>query len=143
MYWRCHSVPQDGTFQLFQLRRLFQTSVLCQKSDQPFIGQFWEPLSLEGFSQGTDAKEQEVYSHRRVHLLDLRLMTSGYSQFVDWLLGSQSPLDISRVQTLHINYIYPSEVHIINHLLPIIGDSLKHFKLNLPKRPWSESSKFI
>jgi hypothetical protein len=103
---------------------------------------FWEPLSLEGSSQGRDAKEQEVYSHRRTHLLDLRLMTSDYPRFVDWLLVSQCPFDVSHVQTLHIDHVYPSEVHIINRLLHAIGGSLKHFKLK-PPRFWGESSEFI
>jgi len=103
---------------------------------------FWKPLSLEGSSQGRDAKEQEVYSHRRTHLLDLHLIT-GDSWFVDWILGSQSPLDVSRVQTLRIDYMYLSQVHTVNCLLHVIGDSLKCFKFNPPMRLWSESSEFI
>jgi hypothetical protein len=104
---------------------------------------FWEPLSLEGSSQRRDTKEQEVYSHRRTHLLNLRLISNNYSWFVDWLLGSQSPLDVSRIQTLHIDYIYPSKVHTVNRLLHAIGDSLKCFKFEPPTRHWSESSEFI
>jgi hypothetical protein len=99
---------------------------------------FLEPLSLEGYSQQRDAKEQKVYSHSWTHLLDLRLMTSDYSQFVDWLLGLQSPLDVSHVQTLHITHHSRSEEHIINHLLHAIGGSLKHFKLDAAKNFWSE-----
>jgi hypothetical protein len=104
---------------------------------------FWEPLSLEGSSQRRDAKEPEVYSHRRTPLLNLHLITDDFSWFVDWVLGSQSPLDVSRVHTLHLNYICPSAVHNVNRLLHAIGDSLKCFKFYPPRRRRSESSEFI
>ena len=98
------------------------------------------PSLEEGSSQGRDENDQEVYSHRRTHLLDLRFDTSDYSPFVDWLLWPQSPLDVSRVHTLHISYVHSSNtgMHLINRLLRDIGDSLKDFKFKLQRKLWCE-----
>ena len=89
-----------------------------------------EPLSLEGSSPRRDTKEQGVYSDRWRHLLDLRLQVNNCSEFVNWILGPHSLLDVSHIQTLHITHYSRSEEHIINRLLHAIGGSLKHFKLD-------------
>jgi hypothetical protein len=103
-----------------------------------FYTSWGEPVSPEGSSRGRDTKEQGVYSDRRRHLLDLRLQVNNYSEFVNWILGPHSLLDVSHVQTLHITHHSRSEEHIINHLLHAIGGSLKHFKLDAAKNFWSE-----
>jgi hypothetical protein len=87
---------------------------------------------------GAVAKGQGVGSnHRRRHLLDLRLKLHGYSgssysEFVDWLLGPQSPLEVSHIRTLHILHFGRSDEHAVNRLLSAIGGLLRHFKLNEP-----------
>ena len=105
---------------------------------------FYGPLSLEGSSQGKEAKDQEVYAHR-THLLELHLtwLTNGHSQFDGWLFGPQSQLDLSHIQTLHIGDVFMSGVHTVNRLLHAIGSTLKHFKLGLPWTGQCESSESI
>jgi hypothetical protein len=95
-----------------------------------------EPVSPEGSSQGRDPKEQGVYSDRRRHLLNLQI--NKFSEFVNWILGPHSLLDVSHVHTLHITNHPRSEGHVIDHLLHVIGGSLKHLKLDAPKVFWSE-----
>jgi hypothetical protein len=98
----------------------------------------WEPVSpeLSSQSQGRDTKEQGVHSCRRRPLRDLRLRVYDYSEFINWLLGPQSLLDVSHIQTLHITH-RPSEVHIIQ-LLHAIGGALNYFKFEAPNNFWSE-----
>jgi hypothetical protein len=92
----------------------------------------WEPVSPEVSSQERDTKEQGVHSRRRKPLRDLRLRTHNYSEFVNWLLGPHSLLDVSHIQTLHITHPFRSQVDIINLLLHTIGGSLNHFKIEAP-----------
>ena len=97
-----------------------------------------EPISSESSSRGRDTKEQGVYFDRRRQLLDLRLKVNNYSEFVNWILGPHSLLDVSHVQTLHITHHSQSNEHIINHLLHIIGGLLKHSKLDAAENFWSK-----
>jgi hypothetical protein len=84
-------------------------------------------------------KGQGVRSnHQRRHLLDLHLnlagclRSDGCSEFVNWLLGSQSPSDVLHIRTLHVSHYRQSHVHAVNKLLYAIGSSLRHFQLNEP-----------
>jgi hypothetical protein len=97
---------------------------------------YLEPVSPEFSRQGRDTKEKGVRSHRRP-LRDLRLNVNNYSEFVNWLLGPQSLLDVSHIRTLHIAH-YPSEAHVIKVLLHAIGGSLNYFKFEAPNNYWSE-----
>jgi len=96
-----------------------------------------KPLAHEDMEHGAVGKEQGVRSnHQRRHLLDLRLKSMDNSVFVDWLLGPQSPLEVSHIQTLHISFYGQSDAHVVNKLLYTIGSSLRHFTLNVPNL-WS------
>jgi hypothetical protein len=100
---------------------------------------FLEPLTHEDMEHGAVEKGQGVRSNlQRRHLLDLCLHLMGYSGtgfsvFVDWLLGPQSSSsEVSHIRTLHIPHYDQSDAHVVNKLLYAIGSSLRHFKLNEP-----------
>jgi len=92
-----------------------------------------EPLTHEDMEHGAVRKGQGVRSnHRRRHLLDLGYSGTGFSVFVDWLLGPQSSSEVSHIRTLHVSHYGQSDAHVVNKLLYAIGSSLRHFKLNEP-----------
>ena len=91
---------------------------------------FLKPLTSEDTNHGAVVKGEG--DHRRRHLLDLRLDITGYLEFVNWLLGPQSPSKVSHIRTLHVSRYRQSDAHAINELLYAIGSSLRHFKLNDP-----------
>jgi hypothetical protein len=99
---------------------------------------FLEPPSREDMKRGVIGKGQGFRSHhRRRHLLDLCLNLTGYSgsscsEFINWLLGPQSPLEVSHIRTLHVSHYSQSDARAVNELLHAIGSSLRHFKLNEP-----------
>ena len=85
---------------------------------------------------GAVGKGQEVHLNPQWrHLLDLHLNLmsysgSSYSVFVDWLLGPQSPLEVSHIRTLHVSRYGQSDAHAVNKLLYAIGSLLRDLKLN-------------
>jgi hypothetical protein len=99
---------------------------------------FLAPLEREDMNHGAVGKAEGIrLNHRRRHLLDLRLNLTGYSgsgcsEFVNWLLGPQSPSEVSHIRTLHISHYAQSDAHAVNQLLYGIGSSLRHFKLKEP-----------
>jgi hypothetical protein len=87
---------------------------------------------LQDRSQLTEQKERGVDCNQCRHLLDLYLKLYGYPKFFDWLLGPQSPSDVSHIRTLHISNFNQSEADAVNRLLHAIGNSLRHFQINVP-----------
>jgi hypothetical protein len=100
---------------------------------------FVEHPLLEDASLSMEPKEPEV-GHRRSHLLDVYLNLNDYPKFFDWLLGPQSPWDVSRIHTLHISNFRQHDANAVNRLLPVLSSSLRHFKLDMPM-PWELSSR--
>jgi hypothetical protein len=147
-------LPQDLRQSICRVLELpSMTSLEIERSDFASMSDFASllshaegltSLSLIGVStnrfleHGAVGEGQGVRSnHRRRHLLDLRLHLMGYSGtgfsvFVDWLLGPQSSLEVSHIRTLHIPQYGQSDVHVVNKLLHAIGSSLRHFKLSEP-----------
>lgn len=92
---------------------------------------FWKPQARRITKHGEVGRQQGVCSnHQRRHLLDLHLHFMHYPSFINWLLGPQSPLEVSCIQTLDISRHGLSDVHAVNKLLRAIGSSLRHLKLN-------------
>jgi hypothetical protein len=94
---------------------------------------FRAPL-VPGETEGTQSPDPR----NRKRLSDLRLTLHDYSVFVDWLLGTESPSDVSHIHTLHILTLDQTSGNAINRLLHAIGSSLEHFRLRVPNNRWRE-----
>jgi len=85
----------------------------------------------------TVEEEQRFDLHQRGLLVDLRLALVDYPSFIKWVLGPQSPFEVSHIHTLNISDPY-SDIETFNRLLHAIGGSLNHIELSVPL--WDLSS---
>jgi hypothetical protein len=79
----------------------------------------------------TVEEEQRFDLRQRGLLVDLRLALVDYPLFIKWVLGPQSPFEVSHIHTLHISDPY-SDIKTFNRLLHAIGGSLNHIQLSVP-----------
>jgi hypothetical protein len=80
----------------------------------------------------TGAKEQPFDSYPQKRLLELNWTLDHAPRFCDWLLGPQSPWEVSHVHTLKMFRVYESDINAINRLLHAIGSGLQHFEFDIP-----------
>jgi hypothetical protein len=80
----------------------------------------------------TGAKERPFNSYKSKHLLELNCTLDDVPRFYDWLLGPQSPWDVSHVHTLKMFRVYQSDINAINRLLHSIGSGLRRFEFDMP-----------
>jgi hypothetical protein len=85
-------------------------------------------LLTRGDQEDDGSRERSYLSH-----LDIDLgITGNYGLYVDWFLGSQSPFEISHIQTLCVDNLAYKDEGALNHLLRTIGSSLKEVEIFVP-----------
>jgi hypothetical protein len=115
------------------------TILLPPSLKQLSLSGYWDPRELDdGRMHDADSEQESLLEQEPCHLEALTLtdMFESYSSaFIDWLLGTQSIIDISNLRTLSASCSPHTERYDTMRLVRRLGSSLEHLTIQHSEGP--------